>query len=56
MIGPGYDQPNIRYFARDDLQGIEHRLQPFVGAPFPESQNPVFGISPVFKLRVFRVA
>jgi len=54
MIGARDDQLGIWHSARDDLEGLEHRLQPLVGAPFSESQNPVLGISASRECRIFR--
>jgi hypothetical protein len=56
MVGARDDQLGIWHSARDDLEGLEHRLQPLVRAPFSESQNPVIGISASRECRIFRPA
>jgi hypothetical protein len=54
MIASGYDQLRIRYLFGNEIEGVDHQLQPFVSAPLAEGENSMFGISAPRKVRWLR--
>jgi hypothetical protein len=56
MICSGYDQLHLRYVAGNQLKGFDHRLQPFVCAPFSERQNSLHRVSALRKTGILRTS
>jgi hypothetical protein len=56
MISSTDEQLRIRQGLVHNLKRFNHELKPFVGSPFSESQDAMFGIATPGEIRIFRFA